>query len=326
MFQRGDFVIFRPSFSVNGQEKEFGCLTVGIILDTSQGISVLEGLQATEKRQHLLSIRIAGEYCDGQDYPDKLDETNCQCNHLCSCCWHIRRRETLVAKLNNADLQADTDIGVVAKPRSSGISDLDILFASQQLLTDNNSLYRLDMFCKIIANSNVYRPSIFHSKIKKAKGTIMINHNLTIKLYTFTTWKHNLSHYQKMKADATVLIQKHTRRFFERDTIEKQKIWMKWWNLQKKFWHFYVDPKDGLDCCYNVTGTNVYFDTKLLADQWHEAMRNAISTIAFHAGKSISFRLNEAMRKWKLALTLQKQEMEIMLHEDFLSSTSISHN
>ncbi len=316
MFQRGDVVIFRPWFSVNAEEKEFECLTVGMILDISQDI-ILEGPQGTEKRQDLLSVRIAGEFCDGQDYPDKLSETSCECSYLGSCCWHLRRRETLVSKLNDAE-----EIGDVAKPRSSGISDLDILIASQQFLTDNNSLHRLDMFCKIIADSNVYRPSIFHSKINKAKGTIMIYRNLKMKLYTLTTWKH---HYQKIKADATVLIQKHARRYFERDTIEKRKLWVKWWNLQKKFWHFYIDPKDRLDHCYNVTGTNIYFDTKLLADQWNEAMRKAISTIASHAGKSISFRLNEAMRKWKLALTLQKQEIEIMLHEDFLSSTSISH-
>lgn len=135
----------------------------------------------------------------------------------------------------------------------------------------------------------------------------------------FNKWQENVSDEIIVRINAAIMIQKNVRRFCARDSLEKQRRWKKWWNVQKVFWFGYLNHNDGVNC-YKVYGNKNYFSTKVLADQWKVEMKKAISIIQVHVGNSVSYRLNGAIRKWNLAITLQKNETEHMLHEDFLSS------
>ena len=314
MYERGDIVIFRPVLFSN----KYDHLTVGIIQSVRYDF-VLIGRQSNEKRKELLSIRVVGEYQATSNYPDNLNKiTNCA-KSCCSGlrCWHQVRREVLVSDLNTLKGQRDCHIDI-ARTLSSDITDLDILFASQILLSEKGCMTGLHIQ-GVQADAHVYRPSSFHSKIEKAKGALKENNELSVIFEFFNKWLENVSDKIVARIDAAIMIQKIARRFCARDSLEKQRRWKKWWSVQKEFWFGYLNCNDGA-LCYKVCGNKNYFNMKVLADQWKLKMKKAIDIIEAHAGNRVSCCLNEAIRKWNLSLTLQKHEMKLMLHEDFLSS------
>lgn len=163
MFERGDIVIFRPELFSN----EYDHLTVGIIQSVKYDF-VLIGRESTEKSKEVLSIRIAGTYQPTNHYPDKLDKiTNCA-NGCCSGLrrWYQVRREALVGDLEALKGQKDCHVDI-ARAFSSDITDLDILFASQNLLTDKACMSGL-YIREIQSDTHVHRPSALRRIARKS--------------------------------------------------------------------------------------------------------------------------------------------------------------
>ena len=93
-----------------------------------------------------------------------------------------------------------------------------------------------------------------------------------------------------------------------------------------KYWYDYVNPNNESDdmVCYNVHGTVLYFSTQLVANRYSAQIKVALNTFSIYAKRTISNRIRNAMEKWNLSIYRQKEEMEQMLYEDFLSSTTPS--
>ncbi len=332
MYQRGELIIFRPiqieSDGLFHREKP-GRLTVGIIQDVQLHNNILIGMDCIEKNEAILIIRVVGLYRPTVEYPDKLNIASNSSvlrinNQNVDCCpeyshWYTLRRDVLANEIE--EMKPHDNCGVdFAKVCSSEVTDLDILFAKYEV--DESSIDGMSIQ-NVQADVHVYRPSIFHGIILKAKGALRQHAVLSSLFESFKSWQVFISNVTEVKVNAAVIIQKYARKYFERETLGRQILYKKWYTVQKEYLHEYVivNPCDSSVDCYNVRGTSVYFHTKALAEKWSEQMRTSLDTISFYAKRNILSRQKEAMRRWNLSLFLQAKEIEDMMYEDIISSS-----
>lgn len=319
MHQRGEVIIFRPiQIESDGlhQKEKAGRLTVGIIQNVQFHKKILVGSDYIEKDQELLTIRVVGLYRPAIEYTDKLHivsngESCPEYSH-----WQKLRREVLANQIEEIKLHNNCGVDF-AKDWSSEVTDLDILFAKYEV--DESYIDGLSIY-NVQADTNVYRPSIFHRTLMTAKRALR-QHEITASLSkSFKSWQAFLSSSMKVKVDAAIIIQKNARTYFERETLKTQGVYQRWYNVQKKYLNDYANPYDNVKC-YNVRGTSVYFHTKVIADKWSDEMKGSLGIISLYAKRNIFRRRKEAMMRWKLSLSLQAKEATAMTWEDILSSS-----
>lgn len=314
MFRRGDIVIFRPKEVINdGFYPKSRDLNIGIVTAIKYDF-ILEGNNSCEQRKELLTLRVVGGFRPTVHYPDRLD-TSIRFTEGCtspSFGWYHARREFLAndiaeQKTNHKDIHID-----FGRAHASHITDLHVKYAS--LDTDESSIDEL-LIRQVEAGIHVHRPSTFHRKL----GALRSYWLLCLLWETLNRWKEYVARQLRRKLKGSIMIQKHVRRYLERDSIRIQRQWVKWWSIQKDFWCDYVDPNIAVSC-YNMRGTRIYFSTKFAADRWSDRLQCCLNNVATHALKSSNDRLKETLRKWKLSIYKQKAENDTMSLEDLASS------
>jgi hypothetical protein len=319
MFERGDIVIFR----IHDLTK-YGPLTVGIVRSTHNHIEILGGKTCGKKQICKLSIRIVGSFDPSQNYPDSIDlllKNKCSCSD--SRCFHRLRRETTLPLIEDLKQQADSniDIGQIC---CNETTDLVIMIASKLLWTERHGLDGL--YIDGMKNSlHVHQPSNFHSKIQQAKATLHGHNTRVLSLNHFTNWQDSIFVIHQQRKEASITIQKNVRRFCERHTLDRQRNWKQWWEVQKHYLFSYVSTQDRSQC-YHVKGNTHSFSTKLTSEKWRNHMKRVTEgIIARTAQTSVRFRCKSAICGWRDFVSRQNLEMKFMLHEDFLSYQTLQN-
>ncbi len=318
-------MLFRPKeYRKDEFYPSYGKLNVGIVTDVKYNF-ILKGSDSTEVREELLNLRVIGGFRPTEHYPDRLESSITLLKDdyaSASFGWYHARRESLANHISSIKTQNDVNINF-GQALSSHITDLDIKYAS--LNTDESDIQGLYIRA-MDTDTHFYQPSTFHRKIEKALEVFTTHLQMCIVYNHFKKWQDFVVMMRECKRRSSIIIQKNVRRFSQRDTLITQRLWKKWWNVQKDFFLDYVDPKAEVLECYNMKGTKVFFTTKFAADRWSDQLKYSLDKIAVVTADSMRRKLEAVLKKWKTSLLRQNVEADQMTLEDLSSSILFSRS
>ena len=294
-----------------GGDKDF---LVGVVTSTSY-LNFLSNHTLVLKKT--LHVYIADKMDVGRFYPDNISDLMSKTagkdspNYLNGKIdWLTIRREVVAEDVSLFHVNGDSHVDIGEKS-TSPISDLDLMTKTRELSTFRNFRRNLRI---IIEEESVTKPSTLYMKVSVAKDYL-------VKIYfqkklneIFFEWGNNAKQMRNLKSTSAITMQKYYRRYLQRESLNKQRRWKKWWTIHKDF--NYV-PKSRQT--YNVKGSGVHLSLKFSVKQWGHFMEDAFNIFAKYASKSITSRLIDAFRKWRECIARQDKEMALMWNEEIHS-------
>jgi hypothetical protein len=310
---RGDVVMFPwRSHSGDFHDKQ---LFVGVVTSVGNTYILCDHTLVIKR---ILSIYIADKFEVVRFYPDKIsDMVSTRFDDRCSfekmkreIDWSTVRREAIADEIYYLHSRRDECVDVAEKI-AAPISDLDLMAKARLLSTFKNIQSNISVK---IEERSVIRPSIFRNKVSIAKENLITNRNENLLKCCFFKWEENMSYIRNLKSSSAVSIQKHSRRFLNRQSLDKQRRWKKWWTMHKDFNYISKSQQS-----YNVMGSDVYLPLKCSVEQWGTLMKGAGTVITKYALQNIQLRLYGAFRRWRECINQQEKEMTLMWNEEIHS-------